>query len=124
MSLYYRDALRVTDKKASARHHKEFKATVRYDYQFFRADRLEALERKDHDSKQKLFHLRHALRLKQKEEKRVQDENDKLERRKVRFFQKREAKRKAHAEAAAGKPPPGLPGVHAKKSGDPSRRGW
>ena len=102
INAYYRDALRVNDKKAP-KHSKEFKPTQRFDYQFFDIPRLEQLERKDFESKQRLYNLKHAMRLKAKEERRARDEKEKEERRKLRYQNRKKRKlEEAAAAAAAG----------------------
>lgn len=102
INAYYRDALRVNDKKAP-KHSKEFKPTQRFDYQFFDIPRLEQLERKDFESKQRLYNLKHAMRIKAKEERRARDEKEKEERRKLRYQNRKKRKlEEAAAAAAAG----------------------
>ena len=99
---YYRDALRVNDKKVS-KLTKEFKPTQRFDYQFFNTERLDVLERKDYESKQKLYNLKLANRLRIKAEKKERDEAEKEERRKARYAQRKQRKLdEAAAAAAAG----------------------
>jgi hypothetical protein len=94
---YYRDALRVNEKKGQQK--KEFKPIQRSDWQFFDTERLDVLERKDFESRQKLSALRNARRAKEREERRIKEEKEKEERKKARYAAMR-ARRIAEAAAA------------------------
>ena len=110
---YYRDALRVTDKKLT-KSQKEWKPTQRFDYQFFNIPRLDELEKKDHESRQRLMIAKQAARQRRKEEKRIKDEREKEERRRQRYQRMRQ-QRLAEAAAAGTTLPEPAPGEEDKE---------
>jgi len=99
VNAYYRDALRVTDKKGGGKM-REWKPVQRSDFQFFNVERLDQLEKKEFESKQRFYALKNAVKAKAREEKRAQEEAEKEARRKARY-QARKLRRQQELAAAA-----------------------